>query len=165
MLTYLILQETFLPFDLESAFSAGTFLAIGETWFPSLLFRNKDHSLRDVMQIMDIMISKGCLPAKARLSELRALEEMLNEAAGRCQEPLITSFAHTEVIESEEAGSTRVSASIESPALENSSLDLLDWMETSGIEELYPQPRDLTNIADTLGSWDSMDWLSNYSGF
>lgn len=112
------------------------------------------------------MISKGNLPAKARLSELQDLKQMLDEARETNQEPLKPPPQVPENFAvSEDTIEVKASDIDESHTLENTSLDLLDWIERSAVDDLYPQPQDLTNIADSLGSWDSLDWLSNYSGF
>lgn len=112
------------------------------------------------------MISKGNLPAKTRLSELQDLRQLLEEAKETNQEHL---KPPPQILEnmptSEDTIEVKAPDMDESNTLENTSLDLLDWIERSAVDDLYPQPQDLTNIADSLGSWDSMDWLSNYSGF
>lgn len=112
------------------------------------------------------MISKGNLPAKTRLSELQDLRQLLEEAKETNQERLKPPPQVLEnIATSEDTIEVKAPDMDESNTLENTSLDLLDWIERSAVDDLYPQPQDLTNIADSLGSWDSMDWLSNYSGF
>lgn len=75
------LLESFLPFDLDAAFSAAIVLLLGVTIDPSLL-RNDASRLPTIYAVLDEMISRGNLIARFHKSELQQLETNLGRLPG-----------------------------------------------------------------------------------
>lgn len=80
-----IATETFLPFDLEQAFSSAFVLTL-MTAIPGL--PDRDTSYMDTtFEIIDTMIARGNVVARFRKEELEKLQEMLHLATLRFQAP------------------------------------------------------------------------------
>lgn len=69
------MSDTFLPFDLESAFSAAFVLVMASSVHPKLL--PQENWLNTIMAVFDYMIMKGNVLASLRKSEVEELAQML----------------------------------------------------------------------------------------
>ncbi|KAJ5100260.1 hypothetical protein N7456_006312, partial [Penicillium angulare] len=153
------LIETFLPFQLESAFSAATVLAIAATHFSSM-FDYDDSSFQDIIEVLQLMISKGNAPAAERLSELQRLRQMLDERRESFLGPHPSAIQAKEL--TPESGGENDTTTQISPTTRNlhGSLALaLDWGEGPSFEGFYSEPQNLNAIAESLNFWDSTDWF------
>lgn len=74
-----VIIETFLPFDLEVAFSSAFVLSLLSVvgFTPAC----EDSSADLIRGILDVMIKRGSIPAKFRLEELERLQDMLRLVA------------------------------------------------------------------------------------
>ncbi|KAJ4252446.1 hypothetical protein NW762_011047 [Fusarium torreyae] len=172
------LIETFLPFEIESAFSAGTYLAIAEANFPSI-FKDDSSPLQTITETLDVLVARGNAAARGRLSELEHLRRILGEtgqllsceadsrwpsaqtlpmmdSATRSRRPsegTVTVGCNWEAFQTPQAGDG-------SMAVE---MDLVDWVEGASTEKLHSQPHHLNAIAECLDSWESTSWLDSLS--
>ncbi|KAF4969352.1 hypothetical protein FSARC_3427 [Fusarium sarcochroum] len=179
------LIETFLPFEIESAFSAGTYLAIAEANFPSI-FKDDSSPLQTIIETLDVLVARGNAAARGRLSELEHLRQILGETGQllSCEADSRWPSAHTlpmmtgttrsrrpsegtttvgcnwEAFQTPQGGDRSITATIGSLAVE---MDLVDWVEGASTEKLHSQPHHLNAIAECLDSWESTSWLDSLS--
>lgn len=81
------LLETFLPFDLEQAFSSAFVLTIMSALPVLPGFGNKDH-IDTTFSILDTMISRGNVVARFRKTDLQELQEAMGQMQSGTRSPL-----------------------------------------------------------------------------
>ncbi|CAG9947829.1 unnamed protein product [Clonostachys rosea f. rosea IK726] len=151
------LIDSFLAFELEAAFSAGTFIAISEACFPSLL-KHDGPSLPAISESLQVMATKGNLPAKSRLMDLNSLTRML----GDCQDLSHDTQEEGEMELTVAADQTDIASSqSDMQGFDTGSIVLPDWLEGAEAEDLYSPSHRLETIAESLDGWDSTGWFSS----
>ncbi|KAF2138418.1 uncharacterized protein K452DRAFT_255887 [Aplosporella prunicola CBS 121167] len=135
------LIESFIPFDLESALSAGMAIAMTNTVSPAISSDAED-LLHTVYDVLDEMGFKGNLVASVRLSELRHLEFMLGEAKAALER---TSAAMAEI---DAATTGNTSVYVPMTPLGNTG-ELMRMMEGSGDLDTLMSSQ-LLNVAEFL---------------
>ncbi|KAK6373764.1 hypothetical protein LTS17_008257 [Exophiala oligosperma] len=152
---------TFVPFDLEAAFSSGIIVLIASAVEP-LLVENLSAELAKTYCILDDLIAKGNMIANRRKAELHQLEELLNAFNRRQLDPQLgaQSVENADLadpgasagLHSETIGGAIAHPDHETPWMNNIPYD--EWTWEAGLDA-----EQLMNVADLLEP-DQMDAFS-----
>ncbi|KAL2414860.1 hypothetical protein ABEF95_006427 [Exophiala dermatitidis] len=161
------LLESFLPFDLESAFCSGLMIFMGAFVEPTLV-NNLAAAAQTTYRVIDDMIGKGNMVARFRKAELEQLSKMLEEL-----EPEAGNYAARSRIVSRRASAGpnvhgqdgQTTAVNETPGAQLDDISLEGNVEPFG-EWTWPDAMDpiqLMNVAESLDA-SRFDWFQQPFG-